>query len=120
MNEIIVLEWTDIDFKRNVIVVQCGKVHGTVGTIKSDRSRIVPTDDEAAAGGVARAPSPAWPAGARSGRRTDRDLRGTLALNRDGRTPERRANMKVTGRIHILRHTYCSHLAMQGAPARAI
>ena len=22
--------------------------------------------------------------------------------------------------IHILRHTFCSHLAMQGAPARAI
>jgi len=23
-------------------------------------------------------------------------------------------------RVHILRHTFCSHLAMQGAPSRAI
>jgi site-specific recombinase XerD len=23
-------------------------------------------------------------------------------------------------RVHILRHTFCSHLAMRGAPARAI
>ena len=28
---------------------------------------------------------------------------------------ERRASMKVTGRCHILRHTFCSHLAMAGA-----
>ena len=30
----------------------------------------------------------------------------------------RRAN--VRDGIHILRHTFCSHLAMRGAPARAI
>ena len=29
-----------------------------------------------------------------------------------------RANVKPG--IHILRHTFCSHLAMRGAPARAI
>ena len=33
---------------------------------------------------------------------------------------QRRAGLKVTGKVHILRHTFCSHLAMQGAPARAI
>ena len=26
----------------------------------------------------------------------------------------------ITGGFHILRHTFCSHLAMRGAPARAI
>ena len=30
----------------------------------------------------------------------------------------RRANVKPG--VHILRHTFCSHLAMTGAPARAI
>jgi site-specific recombinase XerD len=30
----------------------------------------------------------------------------------------RRANVKPG--VHILRHTFCSHLAMRGAPARAI
>lgn len=29
-----------------------------------------------------------------------------------------RANVKAG--VHILRHTFCSHLAMRGAPARAI
>lgn len=31
----------------------------------------------------------------------------------------RSANL-ANGGIHILRHTFCSHLAMKGAPARAI
>jgi site-specific recombinase XerD len=34
------------------------------------------------------------------------------------RRSARRANVKVG--VHILRHTFCSHLAMRGAPARAI
>ena len=34
------------------------------------------------------------------------------------RRAARRANVKPG--IHILRHTFCSHLAMRGAPARAI
>jgi site-specific recombinase XerD len=33
---------------------------------------------------------------------------------------QRRANLPVTGGIHILRHTFCSRLAMRGAPAMAI
>jgi len=35
------------------------------------------------------------------------------------RRAARRAHLVNTG-IHILRHTFCSHLAMRGAPARAI
>lgn len=27
---------------------------------------------------------------------------------------------RVAGGLHVLRHTFCSHLAMRGAPARAI
>ena len=33
---------------------------------------------------------------------------------------EREAGMPETGRVHILRHTFCSHLAMRGVPARTI
>jgi site-specific recombinase XerD len=33
---------------------------------------------------------------------------------------QRRAGLRATGAIHILRHTFCSHLAMRGAPALAI
>src|SRR5438552_3864259 len=31
----------------------------------------------------------------------------------------RRANLRNVG-VHVLRHTFCSHLAMRGAPTRAI
>jgi len=31
----------------------------------------------------------------------------------------RRANL-ANGGVHVLRHTFCSHLAMRGAPGRAI
>ncbi len=34
------------------------------------------------------------------------------------RRTAQRANVKAG--LHILRHTFCSHLAMRGAPARAI
>ena len=32
----------------------------------------------------------------------------------------RAAHARVYTGVHVLRHTFCSHLAMQGAPARAI
>ena len=35
------------------------------------------------------------------------------------RRTARRAEVEKAG-VHILRHTFCSHLAMRGAPARAI
>lgn len=47
-----------------------------------------------------------------------------LAITRDSvikmvRAVERRAGVIELG-VHALRHTFCSHLAMKGAPARAI
>ena len=33
---------------------------------------------------------------------------------------ERAAGLEDTGRVHIFRHTFATHLAMAGAPARAI
>ena len=33
---------------------------------------------------------------------------------------EKKAGLPVTGRIHIMRHTFCSHSAMAGVPARTI
>jgi len=61
-----------------------------------------------------------------------RHLRGSRVLCHDDGRPlaehvmtdllamvGRRANVRSNG-LHILRHTFCSHLAMKGAPARAI
>ena len=36
------------------------------------------------------------------------------------RRAERAVGLPVTCHIHRLRHTFCSHLAMRGAPAKAI
>jgi len=33
---------------------------------------------------------------------------------------QRRAQLPVMGSLHKLRHTFCSHLAMRGAPAKSI
>lgn len=33
---------------------------------------------------------------------------------------QKRAGLRATGAPHILRHTFCSHLAMRGAPALSI
>src|SRR5205814_8189148 len=59
-------------------------------------------------------------------------LRTQRVLHQDDRSPltqkivqdwmrrtARRARVDRAG-VHILRHTFCSHLAMRGAPARAI
>jgi hypothetical protein len=33
---------------------------------------------------------------------------------------QKRAGLRATGAMHLLRHTFCSHLAMKGAPALSI
>jgi len=64
----------------------------------------------------------------------NRHLRGDRVLWRDDgyekvtavllakwmRRAQRSAGLEVTGGLHILRHTFCSRLAMAGAPALAI
>ncbi len=64
---------------------------------------------------------------------THRHLRGEQVLFGDDGRPavsfflrrllesaQKRAGLRATGGLHILRHTFCSHLAMRGAPAKAI
>ena len=41
-------------------------------------------------------------------------------LERWMRSATTRAGLEPTGGLHILRHTFCSHLALRGAPAKAI
>lgn len=111
------LEWTDIDFKRRQVHVQRSEWEGQVTTPKGGRSRIVPMTD-----GLMRA------------LQVPRHLRGPRVLYRDdgsaltnkvGRlwilAARRRAGLPLrNGGTHILRHTFCAHLAMQGAAAKAI
>jgi site-specific recombinase XerD len=63
----------------------------------------------------------------------NRHLRGPRVLHQNDGAPvdenvlqdwmeqaTRRASLAVTRSLHILRHTFCSRLAMKGAPAKAI
>lgn len=45
---------------------------------------------------------------------TTKTLRGWL------KRAQRRAQLKVTGNLYTLRHTFCSHVAMRGQPAKVL
>jgi integrase len=112
--ELMALEWADIDLAKRQLTVARSEWKGHVTTPKGGRLRYVP---------LTRRLTDAL--------RDARHLRGPRVLCDGagkpltqkviqvlGRRTARRANVKPG--IHILRHTFCSHLAMRGAPARAI
>ncbi len=114
--EAMALEWSDVDPKRNVLTVSRAEWHGIVSAPKSGKSRKVPMTERLA---LALA--------------DHRHRQGERVLYADDGGPltnkvvriwmekaQRRANLPVTGAVHILRHSYCSRLAMAGAPAKAI
>ena len=118
--EIASLEWSDLDFKRSKIVVQRSLWQGHVTTPKGGRPRTVFMTKRLAAALLAL-----------------RHLRGERVFYQAGEAGEmkpitestvnewmvpvmRRAGLKLSRRVHILRHTFCSHLAMRGAPAPVI
>lgn len=128
--EICGLDWTDVDFQRDTLHVSrsvCSKT-GKLTPPKGGRKRIVPLT------GRLRAALQALPRG----------LQGPVLRREDGRripwaTPrewmkraQRRAQARytlstgvlgdvdTTGYLHGLRHTFCSRLAMKGAPVKAI
>jgi integrase len=117
MGEMIALRQTDVDFRRGHIVVEQATWRRVVDSPKSGRGRIVPLT-KALAAALQRA----------------RHLRGERVFYRDDGTEvthstlrswliasQKRAGLEQTnGALHILRHTFCSHLAMRGAPAKAI
>lgn len=112
--EIMALEWTDIDFAKRQLTVARSEWKGHVTMPKGGRVRYVPMTRRLT-----------------ESLRQTRHLRGPRVLCDAAGKPltqkviqvlvrrtARRANVKPG--IHILRHTFCSHLAMRGAPARAI
>jgi integrase len=109
------LEWTDVNFTKRQVCVARNDWRGHVTSTKGGRLRYVPLTRRLAAALQAH-----------------RHLRCPRVLCNPGGQPmpehvvtdllqkvARRANLRNNG-AHILRHTFCSHLAMRGAPARAI
>jgi integrase len=127
--EMIALRWTDVDFKRKQIRVEQAAWVRSLAQVKSEggqrivfktpkggKGRVVPMTDALV-----------------SALQDHRHLRGPYVLCReDGEfvhgymlrewleAAQRRAGMLVLGALHKLRHTFCSHLAMRGAPVMAI
>jgi integrase len=113
--EITALEWGDVDLRKRQLCVQRSVWKGHTETPKGGRLRYVP---------LTRRLTTALQAA--------RHLRGPLVFcDREGKPlnekiiadhvdhAARAAKLKNRG-VHVLRHTFCSHLAMRGAPARAI
>ena len=113
--EMIALEWGDVNLGKRQLCVQRAEWRGHVNVPKGGRLRYVPLTTRLA-----------------TALRDHRHLRGSRvlclpdgsALTQDMvsdhvRRAARRAHVAATG-AHRLRHTFCSHLAMRGAPARAI
>ncbi len=112
--EIVALEWRDVDLAKRQLCVARSDWNGEVTAPKSGRLRYVPLTLRLAAA-----------------LRDHRHLKGPRVLCQDDGKPLTRQQVQyrvkhaarkanVVQGVHVLRHTFCSHLAMRGAPARAI
>lgn len=115
--EIIALEQRDLDLRRGLLKVRRAEWEGHVTVPKGGKGRKVVLTERLKAA-LAK----------------NRHLRGDRVLWRDDGFPkvsqvllakwmrraQRRAGLKPTGSIHVLRHTFCSRLAMAGASTKAI
>ena len=113
--EMLALERADLDLTTRQLCVERSVWNGHVTVPKGGRLRYIPLTRRLAAA-----------------LREHRHMRGSLVLCQEDGTPltrqlvqswmrrvSRRAGLANTG-VHVLRYTFCSHLAMRGAPARAI
>lgn len=119
MGEIIALEWRDCDFRREQLTVARSESQGELTVPKGGRSRVVPMTKRLLSALNAL-------------HLTRRDEQRRVLVRDDGshvseqtlRTwmdrVEVAAGHEPSGALHVLRHTFCSHLAMRGAPPLAI
>jgi integrase len=112
--EMIALEWSDVDLVKRQLCVRQSDWNGQLGTPKGGRLRYVPLTQRLTAALVEHRHL-------RSKRvlcQTDGSAFTRQIVQNRMRLAAKRANVKKG--VHILRHTFCSHLSMRGAPARAI
>lgn len=115
--EMLGLEWDDLDFARGLITVTRSNWKGHVTSTKGGRIRTIPM--------TRRLRDALW--GCRPDEGGDRVLYGERGGSATAKNiavwlirAQRHAGLKTRKGAHTLRHTFCSHLAMRGAPPRAI
>jgi integrase len=111
------LEWRDVDLRRGIITVQRRVHKGNIDSPKSGKMRRINMTArlQAALEGL--------PRGLAAVRVLRNDEGGPITqriLERWMGKAQKAAGHVVTNRIHVLRHTFCSHLAMRSAPSLAI
>ena len=112
--EIIALRWCDVDLKRGVLTVARNVCGGHEGSPKGGRTRHVPMTPR-----LKQAIGKLEHAGERVLYRPDGRMLTAGVIASAMYRAQRIATLPRTG-AHILRHTFCSHLAMKGAAPRAI
>jgi len=113
--EIAALQWSDIDFGKRQLAVRRSRWKGHVEAPKGGRLRYVPmTQRLTVALQAARHLRGPWLFCDSNGQ----PLSEYIIANHVDHAA-RSAKLDARG-VHVLRHTFCSHLAMRGAPARAI
>lgn len=115
--EMIALEQSYCDTKLGQLRVAWSEWNGHRTETKGMEARAIPMTDRLAAAIKAHRHlrSPRLLVGERGGKASKNTLRGWAAQ------AQRAAGVsKTTGALHVLRHTFCSHLAMRGVPATVI
>jgi integrase len=113
--EIAALHWSDVNFPKSQLCVQRSVWKGHIGATKGGRLRYVPmTQRLAAALRALRHLRGPFVFSDRAGHAVNENVIGDHVDHAAGVV-----NLRHRG-IHILRHTFCSHLAMRGAAAKAI
>jgi integrase len=118
----VALEWKDVDLVNRQLTVSRSDWNGLVTTPKGGRPRYVPmTRRLAAALSEHRRLQSTRVLCQDDGKPFTRQIVQTRARRAAKRAGVLHGSPKSSGGcVHILRHTFCSHLAMRGAPARAI
>ena len=113
--EVLALQWSDVDLVAHALTVRRGEWKGKLVSPKGGRERTIPLTGrlEAALKAVRHLRGPFVLADADGHMLTREVMRWNL--------PRlcRKAGLRPLG-WHSLRHTFCSHLAMKGVPAKAI
>lgn len=109
--EILSLEWKDVDLERRIIAVQRAEVRGVVDDTKGRAGRGIPVTGSLGEtlAAIKRTNGRVIHGGSSKGG-VDRQT-----LNQLVRAAEARAGLPITGKLHILRHTYASLLVGAGA-----